>query len=140
MIKTGKKRINWVWRLVIAVEIIVALWLVMEIGLRIYVEMPLKTDFYSSIPRELVRQRQAEIGVRTTQGPGWVHLGWIADPDRETYRVERQAGEFWQQVDKTQFGSCLGTIQVFPCRCVDHRGVFHHRKHRVPYRCFQVPF
>jgi len=28
MIKTGKKGTNWVWRLVIAVEIIVALWLV----------------------------------------------------------------------------------------------------------------
>jgi hypothetical protein len=107
MTKNGKKGANWGWRLVIGVEIIFALWLIVETGLRVYVEMPLKTDFYSSIPRELVRQRQVEIGVRTTQGPGWVHMGWIADPDRETYRVERHVGEFWQQVDKTQFGYCL---------------------------------
>ena len=75
MTQNKKKQAHWVWRLVIAIEIIVAVWLVLEIGLRVYVEMPLKTDFYSSITRELVRQRQVEIGVRPHRdraGSTWV--------------------------------------------------------------------
>ncbi len=102
--KTGD---SWVWKLIISIEVVLAVWLVLEIGLRVYVESPLLTDFYSSIPKNMVHERQAEVGIRTTQGPGWTHLGWIADPDSETYRIDRQDGESWQEVETAQFGSCL---------------------------------
>jgi len=107
MVKNKKRRLSPWWSLLIALEVLVAVWLVLEVGLRIAVEIPLKTDFYSSIPRDQVRQRQADVGVRTTQGSGWTHLGWIADPDRESYRIQRQDGENWIEIATTRFGSCL---------------------------------
>lgn len=68
------------------------------------VEAPLKTDFYSSIPQELVRERQAQVGLRTSHGTSWAHLGWIADLS-ETYQVQRQNGAGWEQIAQAQFGS-----------------------------------
>ena len=68
MTKGKKTGDNWVWKLIISIEVVLALWLVLEIGLRIYIESPLLTDFYSSIPQNLVHQRQAEVGIRTSTG------------------------------------------------------------------------
>jgi hypothetical protein len=104
-------------RVVIGLAVIAGLWLVGEIGIRLYVDAPLEIDFYSSIPREEARARQAEIGVRSASGIGWVHLGWIADPDAETYRVERRAGGAWEEVGRAGYGSLLvrgvgGTFRV----------------------------
>ena len=84
-----------------------ALWLVLECVVRLYLDWPLRTDFYSSIPRERVRELQERYGVRVVTGPGWVHLGWVADPDRETYRVERSTTDGWQEVGRAEFGSFL---------------------------------
>ena len=60
-----------------------AVWLSLELGFRLFLELPLRTDFYSSLDRDSVRTRQEAVGLRVASGPGWVHLGWVADPDRE---------------------------------------------------------
>jgi len=103
----NKKGNKWLRGCLITAAVILGLWLFLEIGLRIYVEMPLKTDFYSSIPRDMVQQRQKETGVRVVQGPRWVHLGWIADPEKETYRVDILSTGSWQKVGASEYGSCL---------------------------------
>lgn len=82
-------------------------WLTLEIGVRLVVEWPLRTDFYGSIARNVVRERQGRFGVRVASGMGWAHLGWIADPDAESYRVERFTGGAWQDVAHTKLGSYL---------------------------------
>ena len=83
------------------------LWLLGEVGIRLYLERPLRTDLYGSLPRDRARQRQEEVGVRVATGPGWAHLAWIADPELETYRVERQTGSGWEGAGETRFGSFL---------------------------------
>lgn len=98
---------RWIRGILIAAASLLALWMVLEIGLRIYVEMPLKTDFYGSIQREDVSYLQQQVGVRVNQGPGWIHLGWIADPENETYRVEKGEGDKWDELGTVQFGSYL---------------------------------
>ena len=104
-------------RLLIVLISISGLWLIAEIIMRAYVELPLTTDFYASIPREDVSARQAEIGLRASSGAGWIHLGWIADPEHETYRVERLVQGTWSTVGEAQFGSYLahesGSYRVF---------------------------
>lgn len=96
------------WKaILIALASLLGLWLLLEIVVRWYVESPLKTDFYSSIPRELVRERQAQVGVQVASGPDWIHLGWIADPERETYRVDRQENGAWVEIGEVEFGSFL---------------------------------
>ena len=64
--------------------ILSGIFLFLEIGVRVYVELPLKTDFYGSISREKVGELQEKNGLKTAQGLGWAHLGWIADPENET--------------------------------------------------------
>lgn len=91
--------------------ILLGLWLLGEAGIRLYLEHPLQTDFYSSLPRGAVRRRQEEVGVRVATGAGWAHLGWIADPAVEGYRIERQAGGVWEEVGWTQFGSFLVRVE-----------------------------
>jgi hypothetical protein len=88
------------------------LWLALELLVRWWVQRSLPRDFYGSIGRDRVRSHQAETGVRAATGPGWLHLGWIADPARERYRVERRpAGAAspaaWQPVGETRTGSFL---------------------------------
>lgn len=87
------------------VAIVIGLWLVLEVGLRVYVEHPLKTDFYGSIPRAQVREYQRTYGVQVAAGPGWAHLGWVADPDHESYRIKQYNGGVWQEVGRARFGS-----------------------------------
>jgi len=98
---------SWMRGILIVVAVLLVLWLILEIGLRIYVEMPLATDFYGSAKREEVIALQQQAGLRVNQGSGWIHLGWIADPERETYRVEKQNGENWQELATVRFGSYL---------------------------------
>ena len=82
-------------------------WIAVEAGIRVALAWPLRTDFYGSISRKAVRAVQEGVGVRAATGPGWVHLGWIADPENERYRVERREGEGWRTVARPSFGSCL---------------------------------
>lgn len=94
-------------RFVTAAAVILGLWLVLEIGLRIYVEYPLPTDFYGSITRDRIGAYQQTYGVRTVAGPGWIHLGWVADPEREDYRITIKTGNGWREIGHTRFGSFL---------------------------------
>ncbi len=90
--------------------------------MRLYLCWPLPRSFYGGIAREHVRKRQAEVGLRVASGPGWVHLGWIADPDRERYRIERRSDRgvdsdianaagtserVWDRIGTARFGSFL---------------------------------
>ncbi len=93
------------------------LWGGIEIGLRVVLAWPLPADFYGSISRERVRDRQKRWGVRVACGSGWIHLGWIADPERERYRIERRRGEAWRPLGTVRTGSFLvrgdgGTFRV----------------------------
>jgi len=98
---------QWASRLGRALLGALILWLVLEAVVRVYVEAPLSSDFYGSIPRAEVAEWQARYGVQATAGPGWVHLGWIANPEAETYRIERRTAQGWQAVGQAQFGSFL---------------------------------
>jgi hypothetical protein len=88
---------------------ILALWLLLEGIVRLYLEWPLERSFYGSLGPDRVRARQDEHGVRVVDGPGWAHLGWIADPERERYRVEwRARGDgAWRERGRARFGSFL---------------------------------
>jgi len=107
------------WKaILIALASLLGLWLLLEVVMRWYVESPLETDFYSSIPRDSIPQRQAQVGVQVASGPGWIHLGWFAEPERETYRVDRQENGAWVEIGEAEFGSFLlrdggGTFRVW---------------------------
>lgn len=96
---------KWIKVFLITVSIVIGLWILLEIGLRIYVESPLKIDFYGSLPRELVAERQSQYGVKVLEGPGWVHLGWIADPEKESYSIRKLGDGKWQEIGRAEFGS-----------------------------------
>lgn len=102
---------------IIILSALVGLWLIGEIGIRIYLETPLTTDFYSSIQRARVEELQAEIGVKVAQGKGWAHLGWIAHPEMESYRIARLEGGLAKQIGQAHYGSYLvhesGIYQVW---------------------------
>ena len=99
--------------------ILLGLWLLLEIGVRWYVESPLTTDFYSSAPREGILPQQNESSLKTVSGPGWIHLGWIADPNAETYRIEKFMNGAWSEIGTAEYGSFLvrneggGTFRVW---------------------------
>jgi beta-fructofuranosidase len=107
MADKSKQKKRWLKPLAITLASLLVLWLILEIGLRIYVEAPLKTDFYSSINRESVQARQKTVGVKVVVGRGWLHLGWVADPEQESYRIEQRDEDAWKTVEQTSFGSCL---------------------------------
>ena len=65
------------------------LWLLLELAVRIVCDRPVRTDFYGSISREDVQKMQSEVGLCVNAGDTWAHVGWIADPERETYIVSR---------------------------------------------------
>ncbi len=114
---------------VVAISIVIALllglpaaWLLIELAMRFYLCRPLPRDFYGGISRQSVREKQDEIGLRVASGAGWVHLGWIADPERERYRIERRSeganssdsgepaamgDENWNRIGCARFGSFL---------------------------------
>ncbi len=99
-------------KLLIALGIVLALWLAIEIGMRLSAP---KTDFYSSINREQARELQDQFSLRTTAGDNWIHFGWVADPDKESYRVNWYDGKEWKMLAETKFGSAL---------IYDHAGSF----------------
>ena len=120
--------------LLAAVAVLLGTWVVLEIAVRLYVGRPLRTDFYGSIARSAVREHQARYGVQVAAGVGWAHLGWIADPERERYRIERQEAGASRVIGYAQFGSYLvratGTYRVWaephdgsPPRLLGHVGV-----------------
>jgi len=86
---------------------LLAFWLVAELLVRLYLEFPLETGFYSSLPQSEVPERQQQIGVQVVNGPGWSHLAWIADPNHETYRIVRQVDGQPQTVGRAHYGSFL---------------------------------
>jgi hypothetical protein len=96
---------------------LLALWLILEIAVRTYESAPLKTDFYSSLRREAIPARQQQVGVQSASGTGWIHLGWIADPERESYHIQMQKDSAWTEIGTAEFGSFLwkgegGTFRV----------------------------
>jgi hypothetical protein len=107
--------------------LVLAAWLVVEIAVRLYIEWPLRTTFYGSIHRTAIAHRQIQYGVQLATGCGWAHLGWIADPDAERYRIERLADGGWQTVGDTVFGSYL-------VRQSGQYRVWAHRKDHTPAR------
>jgi len=93
--------------ILITLVIILGLWLLLEIGVRWYVESPLTTDFYASTSREGLLPRQKQVGVQTVSGSSWIHLGWMADPDAETYRIEKLVDGAWSEIGRAEYGSFL---------------------------------
>ncbi len=91
----------------IAAGLLLGLWIAAEVAVRWWTARGLRTDFYGSISRSDVHERQVRHGVVPLSGPGWVHLGWIADPEREHYRVERCEDGTWKTVGRTPYGSFL---------------------------------
>lgn len=90
------------------ISFLLALFLIGQIGTYIYVEAPLRTDFYGSIAREEVQQLQALHKVKCVSGSDWIHVGWIADPDTEKYIIEIKDDKgTWKQIGTSQFGSFL---------------------------------
>ncbi len=84
------------------------LWVMLELIVRRVAARGLKTDFYGSISRSQVRMLQEIHGLKLVRGAGWCHLGWIADPERETYEIQTcEAGGQWRVVDRTKTGSWL---------------------------------
>lgn len=97
---------------------LLAFWLLAELLVRMYLEFPLETGFYSSLPQSTVRERQQQVGVKVVNGPGWSHLGWIADPLLESYRVIHMVDLQPETVGSSHYGSFLlrnpqGTYQVW---------------------------
>ncbi len=87
--------------------VLAALWLLSEILVRVYLGWSLATDFYGSISRHEVGERQRRCGVQVVAGIGWAHLGWVADPERERYRIEQRHDADWKTVARVRFGSRL---------------------------------
>ncbi len=86
---------------------LVVLFIVGEFVTYIYVEAPLSTDFYGSIPKELVQKRQSHYKVKSVSGNNWIHLGWIADPDNEEYIVQIKQNGSFTHIGNSQYGSFL---------------------------------
>jgi hypothetical protein len=96
-----KAKMNWAWIIPAA---ILFLWLAVEIVMR---SLPYPRGFYGSLPSEFLPQKQRSVGVKVIKGHNWFHLGWIADPDFEYYRVEKWFGDGWDEVARTNFGSYM---------------------------------
>ncbi len=84
-----------------------ALLLFMEIAVRIVIDLPVQTDFYSSIGKEDVARLQEKFGVRVNVGPDWAHLGWIANPATQRYAISSIDGSVETPVGEARFGSWL---------------------------------
>ena len=97
----GLKILGWI---ILGIGGLAALWGLVELVMRL---MPYPTDFYGSISRADAQQRQAEIGLKLAGGQNWAHLGWIADPENEIYRIERHSETGWEKTAECEFGSFL---------------------------------
>lgn len=94
-------------RLLLLIVWAAGIWAVLEAGVRLYAEWPLTTDFYGSIQRQDARGLQEKYGLQVVSGGRWLHLGWIADPEREAYRVELWRDGAWQEIGRATTGSFL---------------------------------
>ncbi|RMF19622.1 MAG: hypothetical protein D6760_12965, partial [Deltaproteobacteria bacterium] len=124
-----QRRLTKSTRLIAAAAAVAAAgWIAAYCAITIIALPTLKTSFYGSIAPSEVARLQREIGVRSVSGPTWIHLGWIADPHRERYRVLRKvvggtgsgsgtsnhgrttaASVRWLPVAEARFGSALLT-------------------------------
>ncbi len=93
--------------LLLIVAAILGLWSILELVMRQVVGGSLPTGFYSAQPPADSPAHSQQPGVMIASGPGWIHLGWIADPNRETYRVELHRETGWDTVRHCRFGSAL---------------------------------
>jgi arabinan endo-1,5-alpha-L-arabinosidase len=88
--------------------------------MRWWIARRLAVGFYGSIGRGELHAHQERHGVRVAWGPGWIHLGWIADPERERYVIERRerghgdsethgdgARGGWRECGRARLGSFL---------------------------------
>lgn len=87
------------------VATLAVLFIIGEVVTYVYVEAPLATDFYGSIPKDLVQKRQSQYKVKSVSGNNWIHLGWIADPNNEEYIVQIKQNDSFKNIGSTQFGS-----------------------------------
>jgi len=85
----------------------ILLWLFLEVIIRLIAEKGLSSDFYGSISENEVQELQVRNGIKVSRGNGWIHLGWVADPKREIYKVEHQNEENWETLAIEKFGSHL---------------------------------
>jgi hypothetical protein len=102
----------------IVIGSLLGLWVLAEGIVRLYLEAPLETGFYGSLARPDIAARQSQIGVQLVEGTGWAHLGWIADPENENYRVVKLVDGEPQTVGSASYGSFLlhdpdGVYQVW---------------------------
>ncbi len=90
---------------------IVTAWIAVYCLITIVALPSLKTSFYGSSPPSEIARLQRDVGVQATSGPTWIHLGWIADPRRERYRVLRADGQptQWMPIAEPRLGSALLT-------------------------------
>ncbi len=88
--------------------VLCGLWLLGEIVVRVVCDLPVRTDFYGSIPRADIPALQKRTGIRVNPGDTYIHLGWIADPKQDRYTVWRQGldGKF-RRLGHTRYGSFL---------------------------------
>jgi hypothetical protein len=45
--------------------------------------------------------------VQVASGSGWIHLGWVADPEAKTYRIEKLMEDAWSEIGTAEYGSFL---------------------------------
>jgi len=97
--------------LAMSVAGIVTAWIAVYCLITIVALPSLKTSFYGSSPPSEIARLQRDVGVQATSGPTWIHLGWIADPRRERYRVLRADGQptQWMPIAEPRLGSALLT-------------------------------
>jgi hypothetical protein len=91
------------------VPILIFIWILIELIVRWVAQKGINTGFYGSINKDEVRKYQEKFGVKIFTGQGWVHLGWIADPERERYQIKHldESGN-WRTLGEAKFGSWLG--------------------------------
>jgi hypothetical protein len=104
---------------VIAFLILISLWIILEFVVQGVAQKGIETDFYGGISRSEVRGMQSRYGVKFATGSDWLHLAWIADPEKETYRIEhRQEGCEWSPIGGAKFGSWLGDLKAGDYRVI----------------------
>ncbi len=105
----GARILPWLMRLPVAAAVVGTAWLSLYM-LITWLALPrLATDFYGGMPADLVRAKQSSLGIKVAAGPTWVHLAWLADPERERYLVYSTSIE-----DKPPVKSAAGAVAAEP--------------------------
>lgn len=109
----------------------VTILLFLETVVRVIIDLPAKTDFYSSITQKEIPHYQKIFGLKANAGSTWVHLGWVADPENQKYLVYRDGRDGEKLIATCRYGSALveqldpDTAYSFRVRSGD--GLFDHR-------------